>query len=194
MMDGFEALKAIAEVRTDEVVVTHMSTAWEWPRVSRCESLDLPLIGCMGKASSLGLGIALARPDVRVLVLDGDGSLLMNLGSLVTIANMAPANLVHFVFENGTYDTSGGQPIPGAGKVDFAGLALEAGYRSAYEIDEIEDLRHSLPDIVREEGPALVCLKVHPGWSTSPVPRRRTAQALREVAAALARREPPPGS
>lgn len=186
-MDGMEALHAIADLRTDEVVVTHMSTAWEWPRLSRRPDLDLPLTGCMGKASSLGLGIALGRPDVRVLVLDGDGSLLSNLGSLVTIAHMAPCNLVHFVFENGTYDTSGGQPIPGAGKVDFAGLALEAGYRSAYEFDDLDDLRWSLPDILKEEGPVLVCLKVEPGWSTSPRPQRRTPQAIWEVAQALAR-------
>ena len=67
----------------------------------------------MGKASSVGLGVALARPDVRVLVLDGDGSLLMNLGSLVTIASQAPKNLVHVVFDGATYDTSGAQPTPG---------------------------------------------------------------------------------
>ena len=69
----------------------------------------------MGKASSIGLGIALARPDKKVLVIDGDGSLLMNLGSLVTVANMSPKNLVHFVYQNGTYGVSGGQPIPGSG-------------------------------------------------------------------------------
>ena len=68
-----------------------------------------------------------ASPDRRVIVLDGDGSLLMNLGSLVTIAAAAPKNLVHFVCDNGSYEANGGHPIPNP-KVDFAGLARSAGY------------------------------------------------------------------
>src|SRR5215218_2211703 len=128
-MTGQDALRIIADLRTDQVVITTMSTAKEWPAFSKREELDLPLLGCMGKASSLGLGVALGAPDRQVLVLDGDGSLLMNLGSLVTIAAQAPKNLVHFVFDNSAYDTSGGQPTPGAGKVDFAGLAKSSGYR-----------------------------------------------------------------
>ncbi|MBI4495234.1 MAG: thiamine pyrophosphate-binding protein [Chloroflexi bacterium] len=183
MMDGNEVLRVLALARTDEVVVTTMSTAREWPRFSRREALDVPLLGCMGKASSLGLGIALARPERRVLVLDGDGSLLMNLGSLATVAGLAPGNFVHFVFENGTYDTTGGQPIPAAGVVDFAGLALEAGYRAAYEFDDLDELQAALPTILGEEGPILVDVKVEPGWSHSPFPRRGTAQALAELSA-----------
>jgi len=77
----------------------------------------------MGLASSHALGLALGRPDKRVIVLDGDGSLLMNLGSLVTIGAAAPPNLYHFVCENGTYEANGGHPIPGRDKVDFAGFA-----------------------------------------------------------------------
>ena len=68
----------------------------------------------MGLGSSHALGLALGRPDKRVLVLDGDGSLLMNLGTLVTIAEVAPRNLIHFVLENGTYEANGSHPTPGA--------------------------------------------------------------------------------
>lgn len=185
-MDGQEALRIIAELRTDQVVVTTMSTAKEWPLLTRREELDLPLVGCMGKASSLGLGVALGAPERQVLVLDGEGSLLMNLGSLVTIAALAPRNVVHFVFDNGAYDTSGGQPTPGSGAVDLAGLALEAGYRSAYEFEDAEAFRQSLPGILREDGPVLVVAKVPSGWAKRPMPTsRRTADALPEVAAAL---------
>jgi sulfopyruvate decarboxylase subunit beta len=184
-MDGKEALEIIARQRTDQVVVTTMSTTREWPTVSRREELDLPLIGCMGKASSLGLGIALGAQDRQVLVLDGEGSLLMNLGALVTIAAQAPPNLVHFVFDNSAYDTSGGQPTPGAGTVDFAGLALEAGYRAAYEFEEAEQLRRELPGILKEDGPVLVSLRVPKGWAQAPFPSRQTAQAMKELAAAL---------
>ena len=189
MMSGKEALRLLAQARTNEVVVTHMSSVKEWPLVSTREELDLPLMQCMGKASSVALGIALARPDRRVLVLDGDGSLLTNLGSLVTIAAAAPANLVHFVLENGTYDVTGGQPIPNAGTVDFAGLALEAGYRGAYEFDDLAEFAAALPSILAEEGPLLACLKVEPGWATAPFPQRLTVSAFKEVAAALAREQ-----
>src|SRR6058998_2514048 len=105
-MDGKEAIRIIREQRTDQVVVTTMSTAKEWPLASKRDDLDLPLVCCMGKASSLGLGVALGAPDRQVLILDGEGSLLMNLGSLVTIGAQAPKNLVHFVFDNSAYDTS----------------------------------------------------------------------------------------
>ena len=187
-MQGKDAIRIIGEQRTDQVVVTTMSTVKEWPAVSQREELDLPLIGCMGKASSLGLGVALGAPDRQVLVLDGEGSLLMNLGALVTIAAQAPKNLIHFVFDNSAYDTSGGQPTPGAGKVDFAGLALEAGYHAAYEFDELDEFRRKLPSILKEEGPVLVSLKVEKGWATSPFPSRKTPEAMQEVGAALAKR------
>ena len=111
-MDGKVAIKIIADHHTDQVVVTTMSTAREWPTDVKRQDLHLPLFGCMGKASSLGLGIALGSPDRQVLVLDGEGSLLMNLGALVTVASQAPTNFVHFLFDNAAYDTSGGQPTP----------------------------------------------------------------------------------
>jgi len=65
-----------------------------------------------GKASSVGLGLALARPETKVLIFDGDGSLVMNLGTMLTICNMAPPNLIHFLFENRIYRTTGGSPSP----------------------------------------------------------------------------------
>jgi sulfopyruvate decarboxylase subunit beta len=186
-MDGKEALRILASARTDQVVITHMSSAREWPLVSSREDLDLPLMNCMGKASSVGLGVALACPERKVIVLDGDGSLLTNLGSLVTIAAAAPPNLLHVVLENGTYDTTGGQPVPNSGRVDFAGLALEAGYHGAYEFESATELAEALPSILQEEGPILVCLKVAPGWATAPFPRRLTVAAFKEVAQSLAR-------
>jgi phosphonopyruvate decarboxylase len=114
----------------------------------------------MGKASSFGLGVALARPDVPVWVLDTDGALLMNLGSLVTIARSKPANLVHFVYDNEAYDTTGGQPTPGAGIVDFKAVALSAGYPAAHAYDELEEIEEDLPSILAGPKPVLVVLKV----------------------------------
>lgn len=185
-MEGKEALQIITDLRTDQVVVTTMSTSREWPSFSKREELDLPLSGCMGKASSLGLGIALGQPERQVLVLDGEGSLLMNLGSLVTIGALAPANLVHIIFDNGSYDTSGGQPTPGAGTVNLPGMATAAGYRNGYTFTEAAELRQKLPAILKETGPTMVSVSVPKGWATTDSPQRKTAQAMKEVAAALA--------
>jgi phosphonopyruvate decarboxylase len=184
MIEPYAALKTIADHRTDQVVVTTMSSSRSWPEFSSRPDLDLPLRGCMGKASSLGLGVALARPDRRVIVLDGDGSLLMNFGSLVTIAGMAPSNLIHVVLEGNSYDTSGGQPTPGEGRTDLAGVARAAGYKTTASIEDNADLDAQWPELVKAEGPVFVRLHVPSMWVTGEMPPlssggwRTVAQAL----------------
>jgi phosphonopyruvate decarboxylase len=170
MIVGTRALEMMSEHRTDEVVVTTMSSARVWPTVSSRPDLDVPVKGCMGKASSLGLGVALARPDVRVVVLDGDGSLLMNMGSLVTIAGQAPKNLVHVVLEGKTYDTSGGQPTPGDGRLDWAGVAKSAGYAKTASIETEEELAAQWPELLKAEGPVFVRISVNSMWAFGPMP------------------------
>ena len=115
----------------------------------------------MGGASAMGLGLALARPDRRVVVFDGDGSLLMQLGSLATIAGAQPRNLTHLVFKNGVYHTSGSQEIPGGLQVDFVAMAKGAGYRQAYAVRELDDFRKRLPAMLTDPGPLLV--ELHTG-------------------------------
>jgi phosphonopyruvate decarboxylase len=117
----------------------------------------------MGQGSSHALGLALGCPDRKVIVLDGDGSLLMNLGSLVTIGHAAPRNLIHCVCENGTYETTGGVPIPGAGRISFTGMARDAGYPKTYEFDNIQDWEQNVMRVIHEDGPVLVDLKIVPG-------------------------------
>jgi len=146
--------------------------------------------GAMGKASSVGLGVALARPDRKVIVLDGDGSLLMNLGSLVTIANMAPPNLIHFVFENDVYRTTGGQPIPRAGKISFTGLAAAAGYANVHEFADLESLERNIEAVFNEVGPTLVCLKIVPTSERSPFPLTTFLSIIPRFKAALQRSSP----
>ena len=121
-----DALQAIAAARGDAVCVPTMTTSPAWRTIAP-DDLSVGCVGFMGGASSLGLGLALARPDRRVLVFDGDGSLLMQLGSLATVAGAAPRNLVHFLFKNGVYHTSGAQEVPGGGGVDFVQMAKGAG-------------------------------------------------------------------
>jgi phosphonopyruvate decarboxylase len=149
------ALRAIAAVRGDAICVPTMSTAPAWREIAP-EAPSVTCVGFMGGASALGLGLALARPDRRVLVFDGDGSLLMQLGSLATIAGVAPRNFVHFVFKNGVYHTSGAQPIPGGSAVDFVLLARGAGYRGAWAVSELSELVERLPLFLSAEGPILV--------------------------------------
>lgn len=160
MMRLGEVLDALAEVRTDEVVVTAMGAAREWPQYSNCE-LDLNYIpSSMGQGQSLGLGLALARPSRRVLVINGDGCLLMNLGSLVTIGECAPRNYVLFNMENGVYGFTGGQPVAGAGRVSFTGLASSAGWPEVREFEEIGPCREELGALLCLDGPVFVNLKI----------------------------------
>jgi sulfopyruvate decarboxylase subunit beta len=185
MIDPQRALETISKHRTNEVVVTTMSSLRGWPEFSQRPDLDLPLRGCMGKASSIGLGVALARPDRRVVVLDGDGSLLMNLGTLVTIAGAAPKNLIHVVLEGNTYDTSGGQPTPGEGRADLASLAKAAGYPTAVSIEENADLDRQWADLLKSDGPTFVRLHVPSMWVTRDMPSA-TGGGWTAVAKALA--------
>jgi len=155
-----EILRLIAAQRGSAVCVPTMTTGPEWRNIAP-DDLSVGCVGFMGGASSLGLGLALARPDRRVLVLDGDGSLLMQLGSLATVAGAAPRNLVHFLFKNGVYHTSGAQWIPGGLTVDFAAMAKGAGYRAVLVIRDLDDFKRKLPEILKMEGPVFV--ELHTG-------------------------------
>jgi sulfopyruvate decarboxylase subunit beta len=162
MMKRDECLKVLARHRTDEIVVAVYTAAQELIHISPSE-LNYTFTGAMGQGSSHALGLALGRPDKRVVVLDGDGSLLMNLGTLVTIANAAPRNLVHCVCENGTYETNGAVPIPRAGLIRFSELARAAGYPRTYEFGGLDEWEREIGRILREDGPVFVDLKVEPG-------------------------------
>ncbi len=159
MMNRTEVLKTLAEFRTDEIVVFTMTSMTEWPPLSP-SSLNFQVSGAMGYASSVGLGLAMACPDRRVIVLDGDGSLLMNLGTLVTISNESPTNLIHCVLENGMYELPGQVPLPASGKLSLCGVARAVGLPKVYEFDNLNDLRERLPNLLHEPGPVFLGLKV----------------------------------
>jgi phosphonopyruvate decarboxylase len=193
MINNTDAVRLLDKKRNNSIIVPTMNAGnarFGLPSVTTNEKLDLPLSGAMGKASSLALGIALAQPRRKVMVLDGDGSLLMNLGSLVTIGNKAPKNLYHFVFDNGAYCVTGGQPVPGANQTDWAGMAKAAGFAAAFSFDNIEDLTTGIDEVLKTEGPVFIHLKVEPMIENTPVqfrqrPRRSVQQAFKDVAAAV---------
>jgi len=134
-----DALKAVYPRLSDCVVVTIMGAV----------SAELQSIGhqpqffylqhAMGLASSMGIGIALSRPELQVVVLDGDGSVLMNLGGLTTLARYRPKNLVHVVFDNESLLSVGGFPTATSTGSDLAGIALAAGVPHATTVHAVED-------------------------------------------------------
>src|SRR5436309_3352172 len=145
-----ELLRAIAAARGNAICVPTMTTSPAW-RTLAPDDLSIGCVGFMGGASSLGLGLALAMPERRVVVFDGDGSLLMQLGSLATIAGATPRNLTHLLFKNGVYHTSGSQDIPGGLSVEFVQMAKGAGYRKAYAVSDFNDCKRRLPSMRTDE-------------------------------------------
>jgi phosphonopyruvate decarboxylase len=196
MINNTEAVKVLDRNRSGAVIVPTMNAnnvRFGLPSVSTNEKLDFPLSGCMGKASSVGLGLALALPKRKVMVLDGDGSLLMNLGTLVTLANKAPENLYHFLFDNGVYAVTGGQPVPGSERTDWEGMARAAGYAATFSFDNLEDLATGIGEVMASRGPVFVRLAIAPQIENTPVQfrpraRRNTLIAIKELPKAIASR------
>src|SRR5438552_7386925 len=155
-----EVLRVIQAARGNAICIPTMTTGPAWRDIAP-DDLSAGCVGFMGGASSLGLGLALARPERRVIVFDGDGSLLMQLGSLATIAGARPRNLLHLLFKNGVYHTSGSQEIPGGLTVDFVTMARGAGYKTALAVTELDDFKRRLPSMLTDEGPLFV--ELHTG-------------------------------
>lgn len=164
------AVQALRDVRRgDEVVVTTMGVSREWMALGK-HPLDLIYVpSSMGQATSVGLGLALAQPNRPVIVCNGDGSMLMNLGSLVTITAQSPRNLTLIVFDNGVYEVTGAQSTPGSPSarpggrgVDFAALARASGFEKVYTFDSLELWRTSIRQLLDEPGPTFILARVLP--------------------------------
>ena len=109
----------------------------------------------------MGLGAAL-NVDSPIVVFDGDGAALMKLGSMATVGSMAPNNLIHMVFDNGTYDSTGGQPTT-APAVRFARVAQACGYAMGWEVDDLAGLKTAVAEALQNPGPHLIHMKIAPG-------------------------------
>ena len=157
MIEMRDAMRAVKSEDPDAVVLLAETSTMAFADVSGPDDLYLP-VPSMSKASSVGLGIAMAQPNTNVVIFDGDGSLLMNLGSLVTVGKQAPRNLVHILLANDVYALTGGQPIPSAERGDLPGMARAAGYKSVVQFRDIEQFASELPAILNEDGPTFVVL------------------------------------
>ena len=160
MMLMKDALKVLDRHREDAIVVPTMMGWLGWTEQSTNLSLDIHEGGVMGKASSVGLGIAMACTDRKVIVIDGDGSLLMNLGALITISNKSPNNFYHFVLDNEIYAVTGGQPTPNSTGSSIRLMGSKAGYTRTFEFDQLEAFDAGIADVLDSVGPVLVNLKI----------------------------------
>ena len=187
MMPLEQALAVVRAIRRDEdVVVTTMASSKVWMDLGPMHPRDFVFVpSCMGHATSYGLGIALAQPRRRVIVCNGDGSMLMNLGSLVTIGAQAPPNLTVIVMDNGVYEVTGAQPVPA--RADFAGLARSSGIASVHRYARHVEWRDSAARILATPGPTVVVLEIEPvpgrPAPTSPGNAAARAAALRSALA-----------
>ncbi len=174
MLTQSEFLLPLARRRTDQVVVSAMSLVRAWGRLSKHE-LDLAFAdSAMGHAQSLALGIALAQPQRRVWCLNGDGSMLMSLGSLVTIAQSRARNLLLFVAQNNTYEVTGNQDIPGAGAVDFHHIASACGFPEAFHFSDAREYEAQLDKLLHLPGPVFISVRLEPGHE--PPPNRKQSE------------------
>ncbi len=117
------------------------------------------LVGSMGLASSTGLGFAVRRPEERVVVLDGDGNLLMGLGNLAIIGAVKPGNLLHIVLDNGVYGTTGNQPTI-SGNVRLEDLARAAGYPTVEAVEQRGEVEVLLQELWRRPGPRFLLIRI----------------------------------
>ena len=176
MMHTADMLRAFAPYREDAIVVPGRGGRY-WIDLTSQPNLDVPLGDpAMGGHAGFGLGLALARPDKKVILFDSEGDILMGLSVLVTIAEQKPPNFYHFLIDNGCYATTGGQPVPNADNVAYDVIARGAGYPRAFAFSELDQFSANLPDILGKPGPVLVAVKVVPEIENAPIGRRRRWQ------------------
>ena len=159
MIDRYKAIeKILAHVRPTDLVLSTTGMISREVFSTQDRPGNFYMIGSMGLLSSFGLGLALISPEQRVFVVEGDGSALMSLGTLPLIASESPSNLVHFILDNESYESTGGQPTISS-KVDLAAVAKSCGYAQVARVDDIEGLEDALMGIAGTPGPHLVLVK-----------------------------------
>ncbi|MHC2620736.1 thiamine pyrophosphate-dependent acetolactate synthase large subunit-like protein [Bradyrhizobium huanghuaihaiense] len=181
--------RLIAKLKHEEAVIGGIgNTNFDlWAAGHRPQNFYM--LGSMGLAFPIALGVALAQPGRRVFALEGDGSLLMQLGALSTIAALKPKNLIMIVMDNGIYQITGAQPTPAAGVTDIVGIATASGLvRSSWAADE-EDFERLVDEAMSADEPSLIAVRIDdkPGVGTT---RRDPVQIRERFMHGLGVREP----
>jgi thiamine pyrophosphate-dependent acetolactate synthase large subunit-like protein len=184
-----QALEVLVRHRGDKVVVTTMTAVGVWPELSDTPLDFAYMPSAMGHGPGLALGLALARPGRGVVVINGDGSMLMSLGSLVTLA-AHPAAVYLLVMDNSLYEVTGGQATAGTGRADFAALARAAGIRRVYAFADLSAWQQGAAEALSGPGPVVIHLAVEGrlGQKT-PRPPRPMAEQIERLQGALEVRE-----
>lgn len=162
-MARFEAIYEIMEYIDDEIVVCNIGFPSRELYEINDRDKNFYMIGSMGLASSIGFGLALSKPDENVVVIDGDGSLLMNMGSMVTIFANNPKNLTWIVIDNGAYGSTGNQDTY-AQKIDLCKIAESVGFKNSYNFKDI-----TLKDIIKSDDASFIVFKTEAGNSSAPI-------------------------
>jgi phosphonopyruvate decarboxylase len=173
MIKAADVFRVFEPHRGNAIVIPTGTSGRQWRDFSTNEKRDLTLGGAMGQTTAAALGVALGLPNEKVVLFDAEGALLMNLGALATIAGKQPRNFYHFLLDNGCYATTGGQPVPNAEHINYAGMAKEAGYAAAYRFDDLETFGRDVGNILSQQGPVFIAIKVVPEVENEPIGRRQ---------------------
>lgn len=159
-MDRHAAIEAILEhVKSTDLVMSTTGMISREVHSIKDRPGNFYMIGSMGLLSSLGLGVALLNPELKTIVLEGDGSALMNLGTLPLIAVEKPSNLIHIILDNQAYESTGSQPTI-TSEVSLARIGEAAGYPNVVQVDGISRLKECFVTCYNEAGPHLIVARV----------------------------------
>lgn len=178
-MKGIEAFHKLAPLLKNEpTVLANGFISREFFNVTD-RNENFYMIGSMGLASSIGLGVALAQPERKTLILDGDGNVLMSMGTLAMIASCAPKNLIHIVIDNEVYESTGSQRTL-SHEIRLEDVAKSVGYKQAIRVTRPEEIQPAYEKLYQAEGPVFLLIKVDPAFDSSQGRVTHTPEEIRD--------------
>ncbi len=174
MLNRLQATRYVVQQVTDEPIIASLGN----PKFDLFTAQDRPqnfyMWNSMGLASSMGLGLAMARPEQKVIILDGDGAILMNLNSLPTAAARSPHNLIHVIWDNHQFELTGGQPTHTAFRTDLAKMAQGAGFDKVETVETQEAFERAFCRALHEPGPWIIVAIIDAERATGRPPKSPT--------------------
>lgn len=174
MINRLEATQYVVSQLADEPIVASLGNAKFDLFTAKDRPQNFYMWNSMGMASSIGLGLAMARPQQKVVILDGDGSLLMNLNSLPTAAARSPQNLIHIIWDNRQFELTGGQPTHTATNADLANLARGAGFELVESVNTQADFEAAFSHSLQQPGPWIIVAQIEAAPSPGRPPKSAT--------------------
>ena len=165
-MKGTEAFEEIIPLLTNEVAVHANGYICRESFNIKDREENFYMIGSMGLASSIGLGVAISRPDQKTVIIDGDGNVLMSMGTLAMIAAAAPKNLLHIVIDNEAYESTGSQRSL-SNSVSLEKVAQSAGYLQSKKVTHKDHIKKAFQELMENDGPSFLLIKVEPSFDKS---------------------------